>query len=471
MAKEFIVAIEIGSSKITGIAGKKNQDGSMTVMAIAKEDASACIRKGIVYNIDKTLQCITNIVSKLKNSLKTEIAYIYVGVGGQSIRSVKNTLIKELPTDTIINQSMVDQLMDANRSTPYPDLDILDAITQEYKVDKQFQMDPVGVPCSHLEGHFLNILCRHTYYKSLKKCVENTGTPIADMYIAPLALAESVLTENERRSGCILVDLGSQTTTVSVYHKNILRHLAVIPLGSANITRDITSLQMEEQDAEKLKLKYADANPEEQDEELKYQANADHEVESNKFNHIVEARLNEIIANVKFQIPDELDGLLLAGIVLTGGGSNMKNIDAAFRQQMGIEKVRIANFVNQVIHSNHTDITSHNGMMNTVLALLAKGNLNCAGHELTEDLFGDKPTQPVVPQPLPTNTPTTASAGDGTIKVVLNEKDKEEEKEENKNNEEGKNKEEEKEPKGPNLVKRIWHKTGDFLKKLTTEEE
>ncbi len=336
MAKEFIVAIEIGSSKITGIAGKKNHDGSIMVMAVAKEDASSCIRKGIVYNIDKTVQCFTSIITKLKNSLKTEIAYVYVGVGGQSIRSIRNTIIKELPADTIISQDMVDELMDSNRSMSYPDQEILDAITQEYKVDKQLQMDPVGVQCSHIEGNFLNILWRNTYYRTLKKCIENAGIAIADMYIAPLALAESVLTESERRSGCILVDLGAQTTTVSVYHKNILRHLAVIPLGGANITRDITSLQMEEQDAEKMKLKYASAYTEVCDETLKYSIDSDRQVESNKFVNIVEARLNEIIANVKYQVPDELDNLLLAGIVLTGGGSNMRNIEEAFRRQMGI---------------------------------------------------------------------------------------------------------------------------------------
>lgn len=468
MAKEFIVAIEIGSSKITGIAGKKNQDGSMMVMAVAKEDASACIRKGVVYNIDKTLQCITNIVTKLKNSLKTEIAYIYVGVGGQSIRSIKNTIIKELPTDTIINQGMVDQLMDANRSMIYPDQDILDAIPQEYKVDKQFQLDPVGVQCSHLEGHFLNILCRNAYYKSLKKCVENTGTPVADMYIAPLALAESVLTENERRSGCILVDLGAQTTTVSVYHKNILRHLAVIPLGSANITRDIASLQMEEQDAEKMKLKYGNAYTDNQDESLKYSIDSEREVDSNKFNHIVEARLSEIIANVKFQIPDELEGQLLSGIILTGGGANMKNIEEAFRQQMGIEKIRTAKFVNQVVQSTHPDINAHDATMNTVIGLLAKGNLNCAGNEITDDLFGEKPIANVAPKPIPTNKPSTPLAGDGTIKVVEHAK---EESENIHKEAEKQPKEENKAPKEPGALKKFGNKFGDFLRKLTAEEE
>lgn len=471
MAKEFIVAIEIGSSKITGVAGKKNHDGSIMVMAIAKEDASSCIRKGIVYNIDKTVQCLTGIITKLKNSLKTEIAYVYVGVGGQSIRGIRNNIVKELPADTIVSQDMVDELMDSNRGMSYPDQEILDAITQEYRVDKQLQSDPVGVRCSHIEGNFLNILWRNTYYRTLKKCIENAGIAIADMYIAPLALAESVLTESERRSGCILVDLGAQTTTVSVYHKNILRHLAVIPLGGANITRDIASLQMEEQDAEKMKLKYASAYTESSDETLRYSIDSDRQVESGKFINIVEARLNEIIANVKYQVPDEFDGLLLSGIVLTGGGSNMRNIEEAFRKQMGIEKVRVAKFVTQTINSTHADITAHDGMMNTVIGLLAKGNLNCAGNEFTDDLFGERPVHDSTPRPIQPYRQNTPQAGDGTVKIQDAPRERDEDKKgHGKPGTENRDEENDK-PKEPGKLKKLGKQFGDFLRKITTEEE
>lgn len=157
-AKDFIVAIELGSSKVTGIAGKKNMDGSMSILAVVTEDSSTFIRRGIVYNIDKTSQCISNIVQKLKNILKTNIAYVYVGVGGQSIRCMKNVIVKNLPPDTIVSQEMVDELMDGNRNMTYQDQEILGAATQEYKVDNQYQLDPVGIQCERLEGNFLNIL-------------------------------------------------------------------------------------------------------------------------------------------------------------------------------------------------------------------------------------------------------------------------------------------------------------------------
>ena len=167
-AKDFIVAIELGSSKVTGIAGKKNMDGSMSILAVVTEDSSTFIRRGIVYNIDKTSQCISNIVQKLKNILKTNIAYVYVGVGGQSIRCMKNVIVKNLPPDTIVSQEMVDELMDGNRNMTYQDQEILGAATQEYKVDNQYQLDPVGIQCERLEGNFLNILWRKQFYRSLK---------------------------------------------------------------------------------------------------------------------------------------------------------------------------------------------------------------------------------------------------------------------------------------------------------------
>ena len=400
MPKEFIVAIELGSSKMTGIAGKKNLDGSIQVLAVVKEESSSFIRKGYVYNIDKTAQCLTTIVSKLEKQLKTSITQVYVGVGGQSIRSIRNVISKELPADTVVTQDMVIELMDANRNMKYPDQEILDAAVQEYKVDSQFQLDPVGIQCNHIEGNFLNILQRKTFYKNLNMCFEVANINVAEMYLAPLALADSVLTETEKRSGCVLVDMGADTTTVSVYSKNVLRHLAVIPLGGNNITKDIASLQMEEQDAEKMKLKYATAYTDnnEIDNNLKYSIDQDRQIESRKFVEIVEGRLEEIIANVWCQVPEEYYDKLLGGIILTGGGANMKNIEKAFTNYTHIDKIRTSRFVTQTVVSSLPDINVKDGQMNTVLGLLAKGDINCAGQDIdaNRDLFNDKQTQPDV---------------------------------------------------------------------------
>ena len=391
MPKEFIVAIELGSSKMTGIAGQKNLDGSITVLATVEEDSSSCIRKGVIYKIDKTCQCLTNIINKLKVILKQDISQVYVGVGGRSIRSTKNVIVKDYAAETIVTQDIVNELMDINRNMTYPEQEILDAATQEYKVDSQYQIDPVGIQCTHLEGIFLNILWRKTFYNNINTCFEKANIPIAEMYLAPLAMADSVLTDSEKRAGCALIDLGADTTTISVYYKNILRHLSVIPLGSNNITKDLTCLQIEEQDAEKMKLKYAKAYTDIKniDTTLNYPIDKDRVVESKKFIEIVEARVEEIVENAWFQVPLEYADKLLGGIVLTGGGSNMPEIEKVFRNHTNASRIRIAKFVTQTIKAKDAKINNHDGTMNTVLGILAKGEMNCAGEEIVNDLFNN----------------------------------------------------------------------------------
>lgn len=474
MPKEFIVAIELGSAKITGVAGHKNLDGSTSILAVAQEDSTSCIRKGVVYNIDKTVLCITNIVKKLETSLKTKVAHVYVGVGGRSIRSVRNVIVKELSEESTVTQDMVTELMDANRGMSYPDQEILDAVTQEYKVDNQYQLDPVGIPCRRLEGNFLNILWRRTFYKNLNRCFDEAGIAIAEMYLAPLALADSVLTENEKRSGCVLVDLGADTTTVSVYYKNILRHLSVVPLGGDNITKDIASLQMEDKDAEAMKLKYGSAFTENSkiDDTQTLPIDKERDVPSRKFIEIVEARVEEIIENAWYQVPNEYMGKLLGGIILTGGGSNMPNIERAFKNHTHVEKVRTARFINQTIHSNIREITARDGRMNTVLGLLEKGDMNCAGAEISNALFDetDKKQGPTTADLH--NNPRSASetAGTGIVQTEAEKQKAEEEarrKAEQERAEAERKAEEERERiEREKREKNIWHRAARFLKKF-----
>ena len=482
MAKEFIVAIELGSTNIIGVAGKKNIDGSISILSVIKEDSTSCINKGVVYNIDKTVQCLTNIIKRLETSLKAKVAQVYVGVGGQSIRSVKNTLIKELPLDTVVTLDMVNELMDANRSMTYPAQEVLDAITQEYKVDAQYQLDPVGIQCTRLEANLLNILWTKSFYRNLNKCFDNAGIAIAEMYLAPLALADSVLTDAEKRVGCVLVDLGAETTTVSVYYRNILRHLAVIPLGGNNITIDIASLQMDDENAEKIKLKYASAYTDSKDidENLKYSIDEDRQVDSKTFIEIVEARLEEIIKNVWYQVPSEYTDKLLGGFIITGGVSNMKNIEKAFKQHTGVDKIRIANFVQETINSNIPEITAHNATMNTVLGLIAKGDMNCAGDELTSDLFAKEnnteTTSTAVEAPKAPRS-ITETQGRGVVPTEAEKqkaeeearrKREEEEAEQRAREEEERRLEEEKRKNSP--LNKLFRKTKNFFDQIMKEE-
>jgi cell division protein FtsA len=431
----------------------------------------------VVYNIDKTAQCLTSIISRLEKQLKTGITQVYVGVGGQSIRSIRNLISKDLPAGTQVTQDMVIELMDSNRNMKYPDQEILDAAVQEYKVDSQYQLDPVGIQCSRIEGNFLNILQRKAFYKNLNKCFETAEINVAEMYLAPLALADSVLTEAERRSGCALVDLGADTTTVSVYSKNVLRHLAVIPLGANNITKDIASLQMEESDAEKMKLKYASAFTDNNDidNNMKYSIDQDRQVEVRKFIEIVEGRLEEIIANVWCQIPEEYCDKLLGGVILTGGGSNLKDIEKAFQNYTHIDKIRVAKFVTQTITSSIADINAHDGMMNTVLGLLAKGDINCAGSDLdyNNDLFASQRPQ-ITPETLEQRRARQASETPaGVVRTADEIRRAEEEARQKKEEEERVAREQaEEEAREQERIRKensTWNKLGRWLKKAANE--
>ena len=270
------------------------------------------------------------------------------------------------------------------------------------------------------------------------------------MFIAPIALADSVLTETEKRSGCALVDIGAETTTVCVYNKNILRHLAVIPLGSRNITKDIASLQIEEGDAEKMKIKYGCAYTDNADidNNLVYPIDKDRVVDSRKFIEIVEGRLEEIIENVWNQIPsDYYEKLLLGGIILTGGGSNIKNIEKAFCNYTHLDKIRVAKFVNYTVKSNNADINAKNGMMNTLLGLLIKGDQNCAGVEIDPTNLFDTNNASSLNGPVVLGQRAETGKKSGTVPTEAEKRKAEEEAQRRREEEERRREEEQREQK------------------------
>ena len=292
--KDFIVAIELGSSKITGIAGRKDTDGSLQVLAIVQEPSSGFIKKGVIYNIEKTAACLTSIVNKLQNILQAKIGKVYVGISGQSVHSVLNVVNRNLDTETIVDEEIIDSIKEENILTPYSDMEIIDIIPQEYRVGNDRQVDPIGILTNVVEGNFLNILARTSVRSKIKQCFQKANIEIAEVVVSPIALADAVLTDQEKRSGCALVDFGADTTTVAVYNGNILRHLVVIPIGGHNVTKDICSLQIEESEAEQLKKKYGSAfTPlDKMDDTRTYPIHDDRIVEAKQLNKIVEARID-----------------------------------------------------------------------------------------------------------------------------------------------------------------------------------
>lgn len=380
-ATDFIVAIELSSSRISGIAGKKLPDGSIQVLATASESASDCIRKGVIYNLDKTTLSLTSIIKKLESTLKASIGKVYIGMGGQSLRTIRNTEVRHLEEETKISQELIDSLKDSNRAVPIVGYQILGVAPQEYKVGNGLIVDPVGVQTDHIEARFLNIIAHKNMKENIRQCCDSVPIEIAedaDDLIAPIALADAVLTPSEKRSGCVLVDFGADTTTVSIYKNNILRHLAVIPLGGNNITKDICSQQIEEEDAEAIKIRFAQAyiEPKENDDESKtYKLEGKCSINAILLEDIVEARLNEILDNVSNQIVlSGYENKLLAGAIITGGGVNLKNMEEAFTKRTKIEKLRTAKDTHIPLKGMEI---KKDGSSNTLIAILAAGKENC----------------------------------------------------------------------------------------------
>ena len=409
----FYVAIVLGSSKITAVAGRKQPDGAIRVLAYAQEPSGTFIRKGRINNVTKMKQCILNIKEKLEKSLKKSISYTYVGIGGMGMHTVGNTVSRRFAEKTVISQQMVDDMLNENKSSATPERDIFEVVPQEFKIGTQYPIDPIGIQSENVEGHYLNIVANGSIRDDIETCFRNAGFKIADTPISVLTLSDNMLSESEKRSGCVFVDMGSETTSVAVFKNNLLRHFAVIPLGSANVNRDITSLQIEDSEAESLKLQYGAAIYEgELENQNPIKLKDGRSVKFEEFAGLVEARMEEIIRNIAHQI--ELskydESQLIGGIVVTGGAANMKNIEKAFKEHTRFEKLRFVTKggLKMQTRSNNNDFNK-DGSFNTALAIIDKGEFNCCGGELGSDipdLFGNepvteniKPTTPAVSSP------------------------------------------------------------------------
>ena len=393
----FIVAIELGSSKVTGIAGKKQPDGGIQILAVTQEPSAAFIRKGRINNVMKMKTCIANIKKKLEETLKKSINQTYVGVGGMGMHTVPNKITKNFSDKTMITEDIIDSIHDENLQMQSSERDILEAVTQEYKLGAQTTLEPVGIQTESIEGHFLNVVTKKEVCDNIKTCFHEAGLDVVDIPITFLALAENMLTEQQRLSGCAFVDMGSETTSVAVYKNGILRHLAVIPLGGENITRDIASLQIELAEAEQLKFNFGSALTLENGEThtpIKLQRGD--AVSYEEFAGLVEARQEEIIENVAEQIKlSKLDKTqLIGGIIVTGGASNMKNIDKAFAKYTGFDNITFVKSINIPLRlSDAQKNFNKDGAANSAIALIEKGDENCCGGELGEgqnELFPTK---------------------------------------------------------------------------------
>lgn len=457
MGKEdnFIVAIELGSSKVTGVAGRKEPDGAIQILAFVQEPSTTFIRKGRINNVSKATQCISAIKERLEKITNKRIVRAYVGIGGFGMHTVSNTILHPFESKVEVTQEMVDAMNDENRTSVAPGHDILEAVPQEYRLGTQTQTDPIGIRTESLEGRYLNIVANSSVREEIGDCFKNAGLKIAEQPITLLTLADAMLTESERRSGCVFVDMGAETTSVAVFKNNLLRHLAVIPLGGANVNRDIMSLQIEEEEAEALKIKYGTAcPPEESTTQNPIELSDGRKIKYADFCGLVEARLEEIVLNVNNQISlSPYDrSQLIGGLIVTGGVANTRDIDRLFTEDTKFEKIRFVRSLRTTLRAADYPDLNKDGSCNAVIALIEKGDMNCCGGDITSNAGGIFPAE------------SDAKLEDGTNEELpADENDKE--------SGEQPTQDTPSTPPTPSKAKKFWDRTKSFLTNLVKDEQ
>lgn len=401
MSQNLIAAIEIGSQQVSAIIGRKEPDGAIHVLAAEQEPSSRFVQRGRIFNADLMTQCLRDVVNRLETHAHKGIDQMYVGMGGLGLRSVLNQVTRNYGEATKITPEIVDSILDDNRSLAIPNYTILDVLPLEYKLGVQSLADPVGVETNKVVGNFLDIVVPTTSQERLDNSFRDAKVSIAETEVAPLRLANVVLTDAEKLSGCAYIDMGAETTTVGIFESKLLRFLAVIPLGGANVTRDLMNiLSIEEQEAESLKrhhgkafIEASEAAPVAHD-NIRLQDGRS--VPFDEVIGIIEARMSEIIQNVA-HIIKEVAGYtpdrIIGGMVVTGGASNMSGVDKALIEYTHIRKLRFVKNAPLNVRAGKLQNFNIDGTFNTVLALVESATENCCSDERKpRDIF-DGPSE------------------------------------------------------------------------------
>lgn len=401
--REFIVAIDLGTSKIAAVAGVKDALGFITVLAVEQEPSNGCIRRGFVYNVEETAAKIKKVIAKLESKLPNKVARIYIGLSGQSLQAIDHSVSLEFDTETTITDEIIEQLyLEAKKYQPEL-LDLLDAVHPRYEIDGKNEQNPSGVMCTKIVANYKMVVARPSIKRNIARAAEKAGYPIAGYFVTPLAVGDFLLTDTEKNLGCALIDFGAGTTTLSIYKNGSLRHLVVVPFGGNIITKDICSLNIIEDEAEQVKIRYGRVGvSDSSDQDVAISTSGDvygaQQIKVFDLNVVIEAREEEIIENIINQIElTEPSKSLGAGIVLTGGAVALKGLAEKIRAKTNCE-VRMSS--PKRVQSLGTLADAHDPAYLQAISIMAQGKENCA----------KEMPRPVTPPPM---TGTTENAGNG----------------------------------------------------------
>jgi len=348
MDSPIIVGLDIGTTKVAAFVGKKNAYGKIEILGMGKTD-SLGVRRGVVANIDLTIQAIQKALQKASDNSGVDIEEVVVGIAGEHIKSMQYreslTRSKEDQEREITAEDVSKLISNVYCLTINPGEEIIHVLPQEFMVDQENGIkDPVGFSGMRLEGTFHVITGKVNPIKNIYKCVTRSGYQVSGLYLEPIASAEAVLLPEEKDAGVALVDIGGGTTDLAIFHDGVIRHTAVIPFGGRLITEDIKqAFGLIEAQAEKLKIKFGSVIPEEarKNEIVSITGLANRqpkEVSCFVLSQVIHARMKEILEFVEAEIENSgYRKRLAAGVVITGGGSLLRNLQKLVSFQLGME--------------------------------------------------------------------------------------------------------------------------------------
>ena len=379
LATDLVVALDIGTTKVCAIAGRKNEHGKLEILGVGKVD-SVGVMRGVVTNIEKTVNAISEAIQAAERSAKAKFTRVHVGIAGQHIKSLQHRGILTRDNDyTEISVKDITRLVNDMYKLVLPPGDkILHVIPQEYTVDnEQGITDPIGMSGVRLEANFHIITGQISASNNIHRCVERSGLGVESMTLEPIASAVAVLSEEEKEAGIALVDIGGGTTDITIFHEGIIRHTAVIPFGGNVITMDIKEgCTVMQHQAEQMKVKFGSALAEEvYDNRIitipGIKGRDYKEIGEKNLARIIQARMEEIFDYVVWEIRRSgFERKLIGGIVLTGGGSLMRDIEKLCEFHTGMA-TRIGVPIEHLAHGYHEQVCSP--IFSTAIGLLLNG--------------------------------------------------------------------------------------------------
>jgi cell division protein FtsA len=389
--QDVVVALDIGTTKVCAIAGRKNEHGKLEILGIGKVD-SLGVSRGVVSNIEKTVKAISEAIAAAERNAGMKFKVVHVGIAGQHIKSLQHRGILTRDNDmTEIAQKDIDKLINDMFKLVLPPGDkILHVIPQEYTIDnEQGISDPIGMSGVRLEANFHIITGQITASNNIHRCVERVGLKVADVTLEPIASSFAVLSEEEKEAGIALVDIGGGTTDITIFQDGIVRHTAVVPFGGNVITMDIKEgCTVMQQQAEKLKVNFGSALASEvYDNRIitipGLKGRDSKEISEKNLARIIQARVEEIMDYVVWEIRRSgLERKLIGGIVITGGGALLNHIDKLAEFHTGIS-TRIGLPIEQLGHGYDERVC--NPIYSTAIGLLLKGIENPHKFDLKEE--------------------------------------------------------------------------------------